>query len=109
VAHVADTRTEALAEVRTALPRWLGPGLAGYRRADGAPHASRDPHAYTELLCRLHPIGTPDDCVRTLTRSVGRTGVRHHLLLVETTGDAARNQENIARLGTEVLPRLRAV
>jgi hypothetical protein len=29
--------------------------------------------------------------------------------LVETTGDAARNQENIARLGTEVLPRLRAV
>ncbi|MGH3975996.1 MAG: hypothetical protein ACRDS9_22095, partial [Pseudonocardiaceae bacterium] len=86
----------------------LGPGLAGYRRADGAPHASRDPHAYTELLCRLHPIGSPDDCVATLTRTVARTGVRYHLLLVETTGDGARTQENIARLGTEVLPRLRA-
>jgi alkanesulfonate monooxygenase SsuD/methylene tetrahydromethanopterin reductase-like flavin-dependent oxidoreductase (luciferase family) len=107
VAHVADTRTEALAELRAALPRWLGPGVAGYQRADGAPHTSRDPHAYTELLCRLHPIGSPEDCIRRLTRTVARTAIRHHLLLVETTGDAARTQENIARLGTEVLPRLR--
>ncbi|MGH3947190.1 MAG: LLM class flavin-dependent oxidoreductase [Pseudonocardiaceae bacterium] len=107
VAHVADTRTEALAEVRAALPRWLGPGVAGYRRADGAPHTPRDPHAYTELLCRLHPIGSPEDCVQVLARSARRTGVRHHLLLVETTGDAARTRENIVRLGTEVLPRLR--
>ncbi len=108
VAHVADTRAQALAELRAALPGWLGPGLAGYRRAGGAPYTPRDPHAYTELLCQLHPIGTPEDCVRILARSTRRTGVRQHLLLVETTGDAARTRDNIARLGAEVLPRLRA-
>jgi len=29
--------------VRTQLPRWLGPGLAGYRPADGRPRPARDP------------------------------------------------------------------
>ncbi len=30
VAYVADTRAEARRMLKTQLPRWLGPGLAGY-------------------------------------------------------------------------------
>jgi len=66
LAYVADTQHEALATIRRCLPRWLGPGLAGYRRADGKPHHPRDPHEYTELLCRLHPVGTVEHCQDTL-------------------------------------------
>jgi alkanesulfonate monooxygenase SsuD/methylene tetrahydromethanopterin reductase-like flavin-dependent oxidoreductase (luciferase family) len=38
VAQVADTRAEARQLLRTWLPRWLGPGLAGYVPVDGRPH-----------------------------------------------------------------------
>jgi alkanesulfonate monooxygenase SsuD/methylene tetrahydromethanopterin reductase-like flavin-dependent oxidoreductase (luciferase family) len=107
LAYVADTRAEALATIREALPRWLRPGLAGYRRLDGAPGAPRDPVAYTEDLCRRHGIGTPDDAVAALAGSAARTGIRHVLLMVEGAGDRSRTCENIARLGAEVLPRLR--
>jgi pimeloyl-ACP methyl ester carboxylesterase len=69
--------------------RWLGPGLGGYRRADGHPHHHRDPHDYTELLCRLHPVGTSEHCHNTLTETARRTGISHFLLLAEGTGDRA--------------------
>ncbi|HYH30408.1 MAG TPA: LLM class flavin-dependent oxidoreductase, partial [Pseudonocardia sp.] len=108
LAYVADTRSEALATIRDALPRWLRPGLAGYRRLDGAPTSPRDPVAYTEQLCRRHGVGTSDDAVAALAGSADRTGIRHVLLMVEGAGDRARTRENIARLGAEVLPRLRA-
>jgi alkanesulfonate monooxygenase SsuD/methylene tetrahydromethanopterin reductase-like flavin-dependent oxidoreductase (luciferase family) len=108
LAHVADTRAEALATIRAALPRWLRPGLAGYRRLDGAPTAPRDPIAYTDELCRRHGVGTPDDAVAALSASAARTGIRHVVLMVEGAGDRGRTCENIARLGAEVLPRLRA-
>ena len=104
LAYVADTQHEALTTMRNCLPRWLGPGLAGYRRADGNPHNRRDPHEYTELLCRLHPVGTAEHCRDTLTETARRTGINHFLLLVEGTGDRARTLENIARLGAEVIP-----
>lgn len=107
IAHVGDTRAEAVAAVREALPRWLGPGLAGYRRADGEPHVARDPHEYTELLCRLHPVGDPDHCARVLAATARRTGIGHFILMVQTSGDPARDRETIARLGGEVLPPLR--
>jgi alkanesulfonate monooxygenase SsuD/methylene tetrahydromethanopterin reductase-like flavin-dependent oxidoreductase (luciferase family) len=108
LAYVADTQHEALATMRRCLPRWLGPGLAGYRRADGHPHHHRDPHEYTELLCRLHPVGTAEHCRDTLTETTRRTGIKHFLLLVEGTGDRARTLENIARLGAEVIPSCRS-
>ncbi len=108
LAYVADTRAEALATVRDALPRWLRPGLAGYRRLDGAPASPRDPAAYTDELCRRHGVGTADDAVEALAGSAARTGIRHVLLMVEGAGDRRRTCENIARLGAEVLPRLRA-
>lgn len=107
LAYVADSHHEALATMRSCLPRWLGPGLAGYRRADGNPHHRRDPHDYTELLCRLHPVGTAEHCRTMLAQTARRTGIDHFLLLVEGTGDRARTLENIARLGTEVIPSCR--
>ena len=107
LAYVADSQHEAMATMRTCLPRWLGPGLAGYRRADGAPHHPRDPTEYTELLCRLHPVGTPEHCLDKLRTTAQRTGIGHLILLVEGTGDRARTLENITRLGAEVLPSLR--
>lgn len=107
IAHVADSTAEAVAAVRATLPRWLGPGLAGYRRADGVLRPPRDPHAYTDLLCRLHPVGDPEHCVRTLAATAERTGVEHLIFMVETTGELPRTLETISRLGAEVLPRLR--
>lgn len=108
VAHVEDTREGAQALLRASLPRWLGPGLAGYRRVDDEPRRPRDPVGYTDLLCRLHAVGTPDDAVARLAEGAARTGVDHVLLMVEGSGDRARVLDNVARLGAEVLPRLRA-
>ncbi|HZD14121.1 MAG TPA: LLM class flavin-dependent oxidoreductase [Pseudonocardiaceae bacterium] len=107
LAYVADGQQEAMNTMRTCLPRWLGPGLAGYRRADGEPPQPRDPHEYAELLCRLHPVGTPEHCIDTLATTAHRTGINHVILLVEGAGDRTRTLENITRLGTEVLPKLR--
>lgn len=104
--YVADSQHEAMATMRSSLPRWLGPGLRGYRRVDGAPHHPRDPHEYTELLCRLHPVGTPEHCRTVLAATARRTGIDHVILLVEGAGDRARTLENIFRLGAEVLPEL---
>ncbi|HZE03295.1 MAG TPA: LLM class flavin-dependent oxidoreductase [Pseudonocardiaceae bacterium] len=107
LAYVADGQQEAMNTMRTCLPRWLGPGLAGYRRADGKPPQPRDPHEYAELLCRLHPVGTPEHCIDTLATTAHRTGINHVILLVEGAGDRTRTLENITRLGAEVLPKLR--
>lgn len=107
VAQVADTRAEAQGLLRRELPRWLGPGLAGYRPVDGRPRPSRDPRAYADRLCRIHPVGTAADCVASMAATAERTGLRHLLCMVEGAGDPARIRENIARLGAEVLPALR--
>lgn len=107
VAHVADSRREALATLRASVPEWLRDGQAGYTRLDGLPHKSRDPHAYTEHLCAIHPVGDPDYCVETLQKSIERTGISHLLMFVEGAGDPDLVTGNIARLGRDVLPRLR--
>jgi alkanesulfonate monooxygenase SsuD/methylene tetrahydromethanopterin reductase-like flavin-dependent oxidoreductase (luciferase family) len=107
LAHVADTRDAAVAELRAAMPGWLADGLAGYRPVDDRPRPRRDPWEYTDLLCALHPVGSPDDCVERIRASAERTGIRHVIAMVEGTGDRERTLDNIARLGAEVLPRLR--
>lgn len=106
IAHVEDTTARARAVVRASLPRWLEPGLAGYVRLDGAPRAPRDAREYTELLCRLHPVGDPAHAIARLTETATTTGIEHVLLLVDCTGEPARTRDNIARLGAEVLPHL---
>jgi alkanesulfonate monooxygenase SsuD/methylene tetrahydromethanopterin reductase-like flavin-dependent oxidoreductase (luciferase family) len=107
MAYVADTRAEAQQLLRAELPRWLRPGLGGYVPIDGRPRTPRDAEEYAEFLCGIHPVGTPDDCLRTMATTVERTGVRHLILMVEGGGHPMRTERNITRLGAEVLPRLR--
>lgn len=85
----------------------MAEGLAGYRTVDDRPRTRRDPVEYTELLCSLHPVGSPDECVARLRTSMERTGIRHVIMMVEGTGDQDRTMGTIARLDAEVLPRLR--
>ncbi|GAA4941832.1 alkanesulfonate monooxygenase SsuD/methylene tetrahydromethanopterin reductase-like flavin-dependent oxidoreductase (luciferase family) [Actinomycetospora succinea] len=98
IAHVASTRAAAQRAVRAALPTWLGPGLAGHVRADGAPRTLRDPVAYTDLLCGLHPVGTVDDLAEHLEGTAAATGLRRFALMVQTTGDPARTTETVEAL-----------
>ncbi|MFC4586241.1 LLM class flavin-dependent oxidoreductase [Sphaerisporangium corydalis] len=108
VAYVADTTAEAVAVLRASLPRWLGPGLAGHRPVDGRAHVPRDAGEYADLLCRLHPVGSPGHCADTMLATIERTGIRHLILLVEGAGDPALTRRAIARLGAEVLPAVRS-
>ncbi len=86
--------------LRTAADRGL-PMLLGMHADDEEKAA-----LIADLLCRLHPVGSPGHCVRTLAATAHRTGVEHVILMVETTGELARTLETISRLGAEVLPRL---
>jgi alkanesulfonate monooxygenase SsuD/methylene tetrahydromethanopterin reductase-like flavin-dependent oxidoreductase (luciferase family) len=106
VAQVGDTRLDAQRLLRTELPRWLGPGLAGYIPVDGRRRAVRDPVGYAELLCRIHPVGTAGECAEAMAATVLGTGISHLICMVEGSGDRAAVLENIARLGAEVLPLL---
>jgi alkanesulfonate monooxygenase SsuD/methylene tetrahydromethanopterin reductase-like flavin-dependent oxidoreductase (luciferase family) len=69
IAYVADRRAEAVQTLCRELPRWLSPGLAGYRPVDGRPAPRREPAAYARLLCDLHPVGTPER-VEPFSRSI---------------------------------------
>jgi alkanesulfonate monooxygenase SsuD/methylene tetrahydromethanopterin reductase-like flavin-dependent oxidoreductase (luciferase family) len=106
VAQVADTRAEARGLLRRQLPRWLGPGLAGYVPVDGRPRQARDPDGYAEMLSEIHPVGTAADCAERMTATARSAGIDHLICMVEGDGDPAAVQENIARLGAEVLPLL---
>lgn len=105
VVHLDADPVRAGATVRAELPRWLRPGLAGYVRHDGAPRPPRDVDAYTELLCRLHPVGTPDDAVDRLAASAAATGIERVALMAQTTGDPRRTTATLEALAG-VLPRL---
>jgi hypothetical protein len=52
-------------------------------------------------------VGTAQQCAKSMAATIERTGIRHLLCLAEGGGDPARTLDNIARLGTEVLPALR--
>jgi alkanesulfonate monooxygenase SsuD/methylene tetrahydromethanopterin reductase-like flavin-dependent oxidoreductase (luciferase family) len=106
VCYVADSRAEAQARLRAAMPGWLRQGLAGYVPIAPGPPARRDPRAYVEHLLAIHPVGTPDQCVGRLVQSAERTGIRRVLLMVEGAGDRRRTLDNVNRLGAEVLPHL---
>ncbi|TYB47738.1 LLM class flavin-dependent oxidoreductase [Actinomadura chibensis] len=108
VAQVADTRERAVRTLMAEMPRWLGPGLDGYVAVDDRPRPPRDPVGYTRRMCDLHPVGSPDDCVESLVTAAERTGVRRLILLVEGAGSRGATLDNIARLGADVLPKVRA-
>ncbi|MBB4917137.1 LLM class flavin-dependent oxidoreductase [Streptosporangium saharense] len=107
VGHVGDSTREAVAELRAAMPGWLGPGLAGYVPVDGRPTARRDVADYVDFLCRTHPVGSADLCVERIERTVARTGLSRLILMVEGAGSRERTLDTIRRLGAEVLPRIR--
>ncbi|MFE7125397.1 LLM class flavin-dependent oxidoreductase [Streptomyces sp. NPDC057617] len=106
VAQIADGRAEAVETLVKAMPGWLRQGLGAHVTVDGRPRSMRDPLEYTELLCALHPVGPPRLAVDRLAATAERTGITRFALLVEGSGDLAATEENIQRLGTEVLPLL---
>lgn len=107
VVQIADTRREAVESLTKAMPGWLREGLAAHRTVDGRERTMRDPLAYTELLCDLHPVGPPRRCADRLAETAEATGIRRFALLVEGTGDLAATESNVVRLGQDVLPLLR--
>ncbi|MDH6224932.1 MULTISPECIES: LLM class flavin-dependent oxidoreductase [Streptomyces] len=104
--QIADRPEDAREVLLKAMPGWLKQGLAAHVTVDGRARAMRDPHAYTEMLCGLHPVGTPRTCADRLAATAERTGIRRFALLTEGSGDLAATEENLRRLGGEVLPRL---
>lgn len=106
VCQIADRRTDAVEALTKAMPGWLKQGLDAHVTVDGRARARRDPLAYTELLCGLHPVGTPRLCADRLAATSERTGISRFALLVEGSGDLAATEENVRRLGAEVLPHL---
>ncbi|MEU0742453.1 LLM class flavin-dependent oxidoreductase [Streptomyces sp. NPDC006134] len=107
VCQIADRRADAAETLLKAMPGWLRHGLDAHVTVDGRARRMRDPLAYTELLCGLHPVGTPRLCADRLAATSERTGITRFALLVEGSGDLAATEENVRRLGAEVLPRLR--
>lgn len=106
VVQLADSRAEAVETLSKSMPGWFRQGLAAHVTVDGRERAMRDPDAYTELLCSLHPVGTPRLCADRLAATTERTGIVNHALLVEGSGDLATTETNVRRLGAEVLPLL---
>ncbi|WP_432094818.1 LLM class flavin-dependent oxidoreductase [Streptomyces sp. bgisy100] len=107
VLQIADSRAQASEALAKAMPGWLHQGLGAHVTVDGRARRMRDPHAYTELLCGLHPVGPPRLCADRLAATAESTGVSRFALMAEGTGDLAATEENLRRLGGEVLPMLR--
>ncbi|MFI9327502.1 LLM class flavin-dependent oxidoreductase [Kitasatospora sp. NPDC052868] len=106
VAQVDDRTSAARATLLRSMPGWFEYGLGAHRTVDGRERKMRDPHEYTELLCDLHAVGTPKQCADRLLATAERTGIRRFALLAEGSGDREATLQNIARLGSEVLPQL---
>ncbi|MFF9194576.1 LLM class flavin-dependent oxidoreductase [Streptomyces sp. NPDC014779] len=106
VVQLADRPEEASEALVKAMPGWLKQGLDAHVTVDGRFRSMRDPVAYTELLCGLHPVGTPRLAADRLAATAERTGITRFALLAEGSGDLAATEENLRRLGSEVLPLL---
>lgn len=106
VVQLADRTADAAETLVKAMPGWLKQGLDAHVTVDGRYRSMRDPVAYTELLCGLHPVGTPRLAADRLAATAERTGITRFALLAEGSGDLAATEENVRRLGTEVLPQL---
>ncbi|MGC5363013.1 LLM class flavin-dependent oxidoreductase [Streptomyces sp. DT24] len=106
VAQIGDRADEAAETLVKAMPGWLRQGLDAHVTVDGRHRVMRDPVAYTELLCGMHPVGPPALAADRLAATAERTGITRFALLVEGSGDLAATEENVRRLGTEVLPLL---
>ncbi|MFD5097609.1 LLM class flavin-dependent oxidoreductase [Streptomyces albidochromogenes] len=106
VAQIADSAADATETLTKAMPGWLKQGLDAHVTVDGRHRAMRDPFAYTEMLCALHPVGPPRLAADRLAATAERTGITRFALLVEGSGDLAATEENVRLLGSDVLPLL---
>lgn len=106
VVQIADRVDDAAETLVKAMPGWLKQGLDAHVTVDGRHRSMRDPVAYTELLCSLHPVGPPRLAADRLAATAERTGITRFALLAEGSGDLATTEENVRRLGCEVLPQL---
>lgn len=106
VAQIANSAADATETLAKAMPGWLKQGLDAHVTVDGRHRAMRDPVAYTEMLCELHPVGPPRLAADRLAATAERTGITRFALLVEGSGDLAATEENVRLLGSEVLPLL---
>ncbi|MEV0409759.1 LLM class flavin-dependent oxidoreductase [Streptomyces sp. NPDC050448] len=106
VCQLADRTVDARESLMKSMPGWLRQGLDAHVTVDGRARTMRDPFAYTELLCDLHPVGTPRLAADRLAATSERTGITRFALVTEGSGDLAATEENVRRLGAEVLPRL---
>ncbi|MBT2395718.1 LLM class flavin-dependent oxidoreductase [Streptomyces sp. ISL-100] len=106
VAQIASSAADGTETLTKAMPGWLKQGLDAHVTVDGRHRAMRDPVAYTEMLCELHPVGPPRLAADRLAATSERTGITRFALLVEGSGDLAATEENVRLLGSEVLPLL---
>ncbi|MGW6285999.1 LLM class flavin-dependent oxidoreductase [Streptomyces sp. NPDC055107] len=106
VAQIEDGAGEATEMLVKSMPGWLRQGLDAHVTVDGRHRVMRDPVAYTELLCGLHPVGPPRLAADRLAATAERTGITRFALLVEGSGDLVATEENVRRLGADVLPLL---
>ncbi|MEW5536580.1 LLM class flavin-dependent oxidoreductase [Streptomyces cyaneofuscatus] len=106
VAQIADGPGDATETLVKTMPGWLRQGLDAHVTVDDRHRVMRDPVAYTELLCGLHPVGPPQLAADRLAATAERTGITRFALLVEGSGDLAATEENVRRLGADVLPLL---
>ncbi|WP_406136613.1 LLM class flavin-dependent oxidoreductase [Streptomyces sp. NBC_01089] len=106
VAQIADREADAVETLVKAMPGWLKQGLDAHVTVDGRHRAMRDPVAYTEMLCGIHPVGPPRLAADRLAATAERTGITRFAMLVEGSGDVAATEENLRLIGAEVLPRL---
>lgn len=106
VAQIADGPGDATEALVKTMPGWLRQGLDAHVTVDHRHRVMRDPVAYTELLCGLHPVGPPQLAADRLAATAERTGITRFALLVEGSGDLAATEENVRRLGADVLPLL---
>ncbi|UQI47837.1 LLM class flavin-dependent oxidoreductase [Streptomyces sp. HU2014] len=106
VVQIGDRRQEAAETLTKAMPGWLHQGLSAHVTVDGRLRRMRDPLEYTQLLCELHPVGPPRLCADRLAATAERTGITRFALLAEGSGDLAATEDNLRRLGGEVLPLL---
>ncbi|MFJ9337749.1 LLM class flavin-dependent oxidoreductase [Streptomyces sp. NPDC101733] len=106
VCQLADRTADARETLMKAMPGWFRQGLGAHVTVDGRQRSMRDPAAYTELLCDLHPVGSPALAADRLAATSERTGITRFALLTEGSGDLAATEENVRRLGAEVLPLL---
>lgn len=101
LAHVADTREQAVSGLLETMPQWLGPGLAGYVTVDSRPRRRLDPVAYTEKLIGISPVGTPGQCVEWLRGNT--SGIEHYILMVDGCGDPRITRRTIEQLGAHLV------